>query len=64
MWLGYQVKQDEFVGVVLWYVVGNFVYVEMNQIICYVFSQFEVGDDFVMNFVIIVVVDIVVGMIF
>lgn len=64
MWLGYQVKQDEFVGVVLWYVVGNFVYVEMNQIIRYVFSQFEVGDDFVMNFVIIVVVDIVVGMIF
>ncbi len=61
---GHQVKQDEFVGVALRHVVGNFAHVETNQIIRHVFSQFEAGDDFAMNFVTATTTDTVVGMIF
>ena len=61
---GHQVKQDEFVGVALRHVVGNFAHVETNQIIRHVFSQFEAGDDFAMNFVTTAAADTVVGMIF
>ena len=61
---GHQVKQHKFVGITLWHVIGNFAHVETNQIIRHVFSQFEAGDDFAMNFVTATTTDTVVGMIF
>ena len=61
---GHQVKQHEFVGITLWHVIGNFAHVETQQIIRHVFSQFEAGDNFAMNFVTATTTDTVVGMIF